>query len=436
MRTTRPQGFVIGGLLAFAMACSDSTGIDGEDHPNDNTLDEVEEGPDGTEEDSRLPENAAAALENYANIAFALYDDALTRARELQTAIVDFVEEPSEQRLAAAQTAYLAAREPYGQTECFRFQNGPIDDEDGPEGLLNAWPLDETFVDYVYADIQNPVDGEFDFVGLVNDVDFEITAANIEAKNEEGGEANVASGYHAIEFLLFFQDIDPEGPGQRDYRDFLELDHELKGDSTVPNAARRRTYLVETTKGLVANLESVRDEFNPAGEGNYYDALLSMDIEAAYHDVLNGLAIFAAQETGNERLGTPLDERNQEEEHSCFSDDTNNDMKYSALCMQHTFTGSYTRLDGSEVSGPSLRSVLESADAAAASALQSLVDDVVRISSSLTVRFDQAIAEGLSDADPGRKELLELKEAFNAFEPPFVAAADALGIEPLGVELP
>ena len=31
-----------------------------------------------------------------------------------------------------------------------RFYDGPIDNEDdGPEGLINAWPLDETFIDYV-----------------------------------------------------------------------------------------------------------------------------------------------------------------------------------------------------------------------------------------------------------------------------------------------
>ena len=60
-----------------------------------------------------------------------------------------FLADPNETTLAAAKEAWLAAQEPYGQTEAYRFYGGPIDDADGPEPLLNAWPLDEAYVDYV-----------------------------------------------------------------------------------------------------------------------------------------------------------------------------------------------------------------------------------------------------------------------------------------------
>ena len=48
----------------------------------------------------------------------------------------------------------------YSPTEVFRFYGGPIDDDNGPEGLLNAWPLDEVFIDYVLG---NPD------AGIIND---------------------------------------------------------------------------------------------------------------------------------------------------------------------------------------------------------------------------------------------------------------------------
>ena len=51
--------------------------------------------------------------------------------------------------LVPARKAWLAAREPYGQTEAFRFYGGPIDDAKGPEGRINAWPLDEAYIDSV-----------------------------------------------------------------------------------------------------------------------------------------------------------------------------------------------------------------------------------------------------------------------------------------------
>ncbi|PGH37557.1 MAG: hypothetical protein CRN43_20480, partial [Candidatus Nephrothrix sp. EaCA] len=47
-----------------------------------------------------------------------------------------------------AKKAWLAAREPYMQTEIGRFYDGPIDGEKG-DGVLNSWPLDEGYIDYL-----------------------------------------------------------------------------------------------------------------------------------------------------------------------------------------------------------------------------------------------------------------------------------------------
>jgi len=94
-----------------------------------------------------------------AEIAFAAYSDSLAAARTLRDALQAFVDAPSPETQDAAKAAWLAAREPYGQTEVYRFQAGPIDalrddgtigeDGDGPEGRINAWPLGEGLIDYV-----------------------------------------------------------------------------------------------------------------------------------------------------------------------------------------------------------------------------------------------------------------------------------------------
>jgi putative iron-regulated protein len=43
----------------------------------------------------------------------------------------------------AAKEAWLTARQSYGPTEAYRPYGAPIDDDNGPEGQLNACPLDE-----------------------------------------------------------------------------------------------------------------------------------------------------------------------------------------------------------------------------------------------------------------------------------------------------
>ena len=53
---------------------------------------------------------------------------------------------PTDATLAAARKAWVAARPAYLVTEAFRFYDGPIEDV---EGEINAWPLNEAFIDYV-----------------------------------------------------------------------------------------------------------------------------------------------------------------------------------------------------------------------------------------------------------------------------------------------
>ena len=178
-------------------------------------------------------------VENYSEIVLANYKDTYEDAMQLQNKINEFIAEPSQARMEAAKDAWLNARESYGQTEAFRFYGGPIDDEDGPEGQLNAWPLDEAYIDYV-------IGGAESNANIINSPDVfpDINTDMIAELNEQGSETNVSSGYHAIEFLLWGQDLS-EGPGggERPYTDYLTTN-----EGTATNQDRRSTYLNEVTK--------------------------------------------------------------------------------------------------------------------------------------------------------------------------------------------
>ena len=170
--------------------------------------------------------DAKAVVLNYANLVHANYSDVLASALTLQKAITAFAAAPSAQGLEDAKKAWLAAREFYGQTEVFRFYSGPIDDDKGPEGRLNAWPLDESYIDSVVGKPKS---------GIVNNPKIKINKANLAKLNERGGEENIAAGWHAIEFLLWGQDLSETLPGQRPFEDYV--------DGKAPNADRRRAYL-------------------------------------------------------------------------------------------------------------------------------------------------------------------------------------------------
>ena len=172
---------------------------------------------------------ARKVILHYSDIALATYEDSLEAARQMRAALLDLVEKPSPATLAAARQAWLKARTPYSQSEVFRFYAGPIDGENGPEELLNSWPMDEAYVDYV-KDQPN--------AGIINDPEHYpmINAKLLASLNQKEGETNVSTGYHAIEFLLWGQDFNADGPGQRPSTDYLEG---AEGTASHGEASRR-----------------------------------------------------------------------------------------------------------------------------------------------------------------------------------------------------
>lgn len=328
---------------------------------------------------NEIAELKPQVIENYADIVLANYEDSLSTAKTMDAAIEAFVANPTEETHQAAKDAWLAAREPYGQTEAFRFASGPIDDEDGPEGLLNAWPLDEAYIDYV--------DG-MPGVGIVNDAATypEINAELLESLNEAGAEENISTGYHAIEFLLWGQDLSADGNGDRSFEDY----------TTADNADRRGAYLLEASDLLLVHLQSLVDEWKSGGP--YRTAFLAQDENTSLQQMMTGIGILSKSELAGERIFVAYDNQDQEDEHSCFSDNTHRDIVTNAQGINNVYTGSYTRVDGSVVSGPSIADLVALADADLAAKMDGLADAALASTQGIPVPFDQAIVQ--SDQRP------------------------------------
>lgn len=310
----------------------------------------------------------SAVLDNYADIALAKYEDSLTTAQTLLTAVNALIDAPSAENLQAAKSAWLSARVPYQQTEVYRFGNAIVDDW---EGKVNAWPLDEGLIDYVDASYGGATDeNEYAVLNVIANPSFtlsgdtidaaEITPAFLEGALHEADEveSNVATGYHAIEFLLWGQDLNGHGPGagNRPWTDYAQ------GEAcTGGNCDRRGDYLKAATELLVSDLEWMVAQWQAGGDAR---TQLTADENAGISTILTGMGSLSYGEQAGERMKLGVMLNDPEEEHDCFADNTHNSHFYDALGIRNVYLGGYTRVDGTVVSGPSLSSLVAAADTA------------------------------------------------------------------------
>lgn len=271
-------------------------------------------------------DGAALAASYAANVQRA-YSDSAVAARELQSAVDALLTTPSEASLAAAREAWLLARRPYLTTEAFRFYDGPIDGPEttnrtaGPEGRLNAWPLNEAVIDYVEAQPD---------AGLVNDFDVPLTRDTILSRDQVSDEADVTTGWHAIEFLLWGQDHSASGPGARPATDFAP---------GSPANERRRQYLQLLAAQLVDDLDWLAAQWQRDNEQGYAREFLALESHEAVGRMLTGAALLAGHELASERLAVALDSGAQEDEQSCFSDSTWQDFAWGLAGIKRVYYG-------------------------------------------------------------------------------------------------
>jgi putative iron-regulated protein len=356
---------------------------------------------------SSLNDDAKPVLEGYAALVYANYSDALTETAALKTAVDTFVATPTAANQTAAKNAWLAARDPYGQSEVFRFYDGPIDNpEDGPEGALNAWPMDEVYVDYVMG---------MATAGIINDTTGFPTLSKqiIAEQNEKDGEKNISTGYHAVEFLLWGQDLSATGPGARSFTDYVTT------GGTNANQARRGTYLRAVSELLVDDLTVVKDAWAPNAT-NYRAEFVALSATEGLRRILQGMGSLAGAELSGERMTVAVDNRDQEDEHSCFSDNTHRDIRNNALAIQNAYLGRYE--DGS-VDGPGLDDLVRSRDAALDTKLKNELQASLDAIAEIPVPFDQAL---MSDA--GRAKILAAVDALQTETETIVEVATLLGV--------
>lgn len=352
----------------------------------------------------------AAVLSGYVRIAHAAYEDSLTTALQLKAAVAELIANPSEAALDNAKAAWKKARIPYQQTEAYRFGNSVVDDW---EGKVNAWPLDEGLIDYVDPGVYlSELGNEWAQANIIaNNANIilggetvnasQITPELLESLHEiSGSEANVATGYHAIEFLLWGQDLNGTGPGagERPFTDYVG-----GGGCTHGNCDRRADYLQAAVELLVQDLRYITDQWDPRGGttgSNYATAFLAGSVQDGVRKMLYGIGSLSFGELAGERMKVALIANSPEDEHDCFSDNTHASYFYDALGIRNVYTGYYRRIDGTEISAPSLADLVRSQNPVINNALtgkinrsldrlQQIVDQAESDQS-----FDQLIAPG------------------------------------------
>ncbi|MEF2550474.1 imelysin family protein [Aurantimonas sp. A2-1-M11] len=369
----------------------------------------------------------AAVLATYSDIALAGYQDALAAAKSLDEATDALIAEPSDATLQAARDAWRAARPSYQETEAFRFGNPIVDDW---EGRVNAWPLDEGLIDYV-ADVygtESDVNNLYTANIIANPsitiggetIDAStITPALLQDKLQEAGgiEANVATGYHAVEFLLWGQDLNgtDAGSGNRPYTDFARGD-----DCTGDHCDRRGQYLDAATDLLVTDLEEMVGNWEDDGAAR--KALLDSP-ESGISAILTGMGSLSYGELAGERMKLGLLLHDPKEEHDCFSDNTHMSHLHDAVGIRNVYTGSYERTDGTIVQGPSV------SDLVAASAPD--IDEELRARLDESVVVMQAIAKAAEDGEAYDQQIGEGNDTGNAR---VQAAIDALVAQTRAIE--
>jgi len=347
-------------------------------------------------------------IENYSTLVYENYLQAYNDAVQLEAEISVFNANPSQTQLDVVKASWVTARESYGTTEAFRFIDGPIDDANGPEAFLNAWPLDENFIDYV--------DGA-STSGIINNTTEYPTLSKtlLVSLNEDGGEKNISIGYHAIEFLLWGQDLTAPSDnlaGQRPYTDFVD-------GGTAANQDRRRQYLSICADLLTDHLDYLVDKWKPSGEYRTYFASLNKD--EAIKKMFTGAIVLVYSELAVERVEVALYNQDQEDEHSCFSDNTHRDVRLNLQGVVNVYKGNYNNF-----SGTSLEDLVRSANSNLADDIDSALNDAVSKTNATMIPFDMAIQDG-----PTSVEGAKVKSAATAMQlagSNLIAGANSLGI--------
>jgi len=384
---------------------------------------------------------ADAVLKHYGDIAQATFEDSLSTAKTLQINIQAFLDDPSEATLSSAKKAWINARVPYQQTEAYRFGNAIVDDW---EGKVNAWPLDEGLIDYVDEGYGSESDeNPFYTANIIANKTLTIGGVSVDAtkitpellsetlQEIDEVESNVATGYHAIEFLLWGQDLNGtnKGAGERPATDYSLT------DCTNGNCDRRRDYLSAATQLLISDLEEMTANWVP--EGDARKELAAKGAKGGIATMLTGMGSLSYGELAGERIKLGLIVHDPEEEHDCFSDNTHFSHFYDAMSIKNVYTGQYTRVDGSVLKGPSLSALVSQS---ASSIDKQLLGELNTTQAKMQVMVDEAQKGNTFDVligsgnDAGNAVVQDVVDALTVQTRSIEAAIQALELDKVELE--
>jgi putative iron-regulated protein len=343
-------------------------------------------------------EQKIEAIENYANIAEAMFDDANADAVELKTAVDLFASTPTGTSLDAAKDAYVTARQSYQQTEFLRFDegfvnsspesDGGLESVDSWEGQVNAWPLDEALIDYVSSAYSGGSPNNS--ASIVGNTSITVNGETVDTStidkellislNEIGGsEANVATGFHAVEFLLWGQDSSQalSTAGQR-----AATDYNTTSACTNGNCGRRGDYIKAAADLIVDDITAMAAEWDsPAATTQTTKTLrsdlLALDSNVALQRILFGLGSLSLGETASERMRVARIANSPEDEHDCFSDTSHNSYFYNVKGIASAYRGEYASDSNGTITGTSLSDLVAVASASANEEVEQAIDNVL-----------------------------------------------------------
>lgn len=401
---------IIGSAIALITAC--------------NSSDYSEEGSVATGTQAQIKQEQIK--QNYVAMAYAAYSDSLTTAQTLQTAVNTFISTPTEVNLDAAKAAYKDARIPYQQAEIMRWDSsitlsqdlsadGGLASVDEWEGQVNAWPLDESHIDSL---IQGSAT-----------INTELLLAQNGANDSE---ANVTTGVHAVEYLLWGRDTHgtSAGAGERPASDY-----DVVGCLDT-YCQRRAQYLSTVTNLLVTDLTNMKAEWSVSAATTAGSLAYNfLNSEFALDYIIGSIHAMATDELAGARMNSGLFLGDPEEEHDCFSDLSHVAIYYNFQGVKNAFYGNY-----GTIVGVGIGDLIKDLDADTYNEIDNALVSIEGHMSNIlafgertenTIRFDQIIGQSSSStermiAESAVTELIALDVKFRT-------AAQLLSLDPIDI---
>ncbi|WP_420427664.1 imelysin family protein [Algiphilus sp.] len=391
--------------------------------------------------------DVSEVLDSYRAVAHAAYAESHARAVTLAQRVEDLVAAPGPDTLAAARQAWRAARVPYSQSEGLRFGNWFVDEW---ETRVNAWPVDEGFIDYVADGYAASEANRHSRLSVVTAPAVTIGGRTIEleplswAKLEglhalSDHESNVATGFHTIEFLLWGQDLHGHTPGAGE-RPWTDYSRDAATCTDGPRRAplahcqRRGAYLITSAHYLAHQLTLMRARWADA-EGSYGDRLVRGDAKEGLRRALFGLASMSGEELASERMQVALMAGSPEEEQDCFSDDTHQSLYFNAVGIENLYRGRF----GEQTFSPSLSDLAQAVNPELAKRIDRALTDTrdslqaIREAADTGRPFDVLIAP---DAHEGHALIRTAMAHLHAQTAAFEALGEALQLGDLNPQAP